>query len=173
MDGDDDSTPMPDEASEVGDWAEGDVLTQKEEICSVPVEEWVDGLKLGDKEFQTTEDVPLPNRLVDQVIGQDAASIVVRKAAEQRRHVILMGDPGTGKSMLARSMTEFLPKEQMEDILVYRNQEDENEPKVRTVPAGRGERIIKERKAAIRQQRERTNKLSWLLTLLLRYASLI
>ena len=38
MDGNDDSTPMSDEASEVGDWAEGDVLTQKEEICSVPVE---------------------------------------------------------------------------------------------------------------------------------------
>ena len=163
--GDDDSMDSEDEppissedASEVGDWAEGDVLTQKEEICPIPVEEWVDNLKLGDKEFLTTEDVPLPKRLVDQVIGQDAASIVVRKAAEQRRHVILMGDPGTGKSMLARSMTEFLPKEQMEDILVYRNQEDENEPKVRTVPAGRGERIIKERKAAIRDQRERTNK---------------
>ena len=128
------------------------------EICTTPVEEWVEELKVGKNSFETTEDVPLPKRLVDQVIGQDAASIVVRKAAEQRRHVILMGDPGTGKSMLARSMTEFLPKEQMEDILVYRNSEDENEPKVRTVPAGRGDRIIKERKAAIRQQRERTNK---------------
>ena len=113
--GDDDSLDLedeplssPEDASEVGDWAEGDVLTQKEEICQIPVEEWVDSLNLGEKEFLTTEDVPLPKRLVDQVIGQDAASIVVRKAAEQRRHVILMGDPGTGKSMLARSMTCLL-----------------------------------------------------------------
>ena len=82
------------------------------EICTIPVEEWVETLTIGPNTFDSTEDVPLPNRLVDQVIGQDAASIVVRKAAEQRRHVILMGDPGTGKSMLARSMTEFLPKEQ-------------------------------------------------------------
>ncbi len=111
MDLEDEPLTSPEGASEVGDWAEGDVLTQKEEICQIPVEEWVDSLNLGDKEFLTTEDVPLPKRLVDQVIGQDAASIVVRKAAEQRRHVILMGDPGTGKSMLARSMTEFLPKE--------------------------------------------------------------
>ena len=142
--------------SEAPNWA--DSSSTGTEICTTPVEDWVENLTVGSNSFETTADVPLPKRLVDQVIGQDAASIVVRKAAEQRRHVILMGDPGTGKSMLARSMTEFLPKEQMEDILVYRNPEDENEPKVRTVPAGRGDRIIKERKAAIRQQRERTNK---------------
>ena len=102
--------------------------------------------------------MPIPDKLVDQVIGQEAASIVVRKASEQRRHMIMVGEPGTGKSMLARSMTEFLPPEQLEDVLVYRNQEDENEPKVRTVPAGRGSRLIAERRAHVRQQRERTNR---------------
>ena len=153
-----DEIDSPDEenSSDTTNWA--DSGNSGSEICTIPVEDWVENLSVGPNSFESTEDVPLPSRLVDQVIGRDAASIVVRKAAEQRRHVILMGDPGTGKSMLARSMTEFLPKEQMEDILVYRNPEDENEPKVRTVPAGRGDRIIKERKAAIRQQRERTNK---------------
>ena len=29
----------------------------------------------------------------------------------QKRHVILIGEPGTGKSMLAQSMTDFIPKE--------------------------------------------------------------
>ena len=66
------------------------------EICTIPVEEWVETLTIGPNTFDSTEDVPLPNRLVDQVIGQDAASIVVREAAEQRRHVSLMGDRGTG-----------------------------------------------------------------------------
>ena len=65
----------------------------------------------------------------------------------------MVGEPGTGKSMLARSMTEFCLRKQLEDILVYRNQDDENEPK-ETVPAGRGSRIISERKALIKQQRE-------------------
>ena len=125
----------------------------KDPLCEKPVEDWI-----KDIDVFSTEEVPIPEKLVDQVIGQEAASIVVRKASEQRRHMILVGEPGTGKSMLARSMTEFLPKEQLEDILVYRNMEDENEPKVRTVPAGRGSRLIAERRAHVRQQRERTNR---------------
>ena len=137
-------------------WEDGPafgVSEDKDPVCETPVEEWIDGVDIN-----STADVPIPDKLVDQVIGQEAASIVVRKAAEQRRHVIMVGEPGTGKSMLARSMTEFLPRERLEDILVFRNQEDENEPRVRTAPAGRGSRILSERKAQIRIQRERTNR---------------
>jgi Lon-like ATP-dependent protease len=129
------------------------VSADTDEICDIPVEEWIQDIKM-----ESTADVPIPEKLVDRVIGQEAAAIVVRKAAEQRRHVIMVGEPGTGKSMLARSMTEFLPKEHLEDILVYRNVDDENEPKVRTVPAGRGSRILSERKAHIKIQREKTNR---------------
>ena len=103
-------------------WEDGSafgVAKDKDPVCKTPVEEWIKNV-----EITSTADVPIPKNLVDQVIGQEAASIVVRKAAEQRRHVIMVGEPGTGKSMLARSMTEFLPKEQLEDILVYRNQDE-------------------------------------------------
>ena len=137
-------------------WEDGvafGVAEDKDPICKTPVEHWV-----KDIDIVSTEEVPIPEKLVDQVIGQEAASIIVRKASEQRRHIIMVGEPGTGKSMLARSMTEFLPKEQLEDILVYRNSEDENEPRIRTVPAGRGSSIISERRGHIRQQRERTNR---------------
>ena len=137
-------------------WEDGSafgVSDDNDPVCETPVEDWI-----KDLEIESTEQVPIPDKLVDQVIGQEAASIVVRKASEQRRHMIMVGEPGTGKSMLARSMTEFLPPEQLEDVLVYRNQEDENEPKVRTVPAGRGSRLIAERRAHVRQQRERTNR---------------
>ena len=137
-------------------WEDGaafGVADDKDPVCKTPVEEWAEEL-----DIVSTEEVPIPDKLVDQVIGQEAASIIVRKAAEQRRHMIMVGEPGTGKSMLARSMTEFLPKEQLEDILVYRNHEDENEPRIRTVPAGRGSSIISERRAQIKQQRERTNR---------------
>ena len=137
-------------------WEDGSafgVSDDNDPVCETPVEDWI-----KDLEIESTEQVPIPDKLVDQVIGQEAASIVVKKASEQRRHMIMVGEPGTGKSMLARSMTEFLPPEQLEDVLVYRNQEDENEPKVRTVPAGRGSRLIAARRAHVRQQRERTNR---------------
>lgn len=150
---------MSDEESPVDpleSWEDGaafGVSADKDPVCKTPVEEWAEQL-----DIVSTEEVPIPEKLVDQVIGQEAASIIVRKAAEQRRHIIMVGEPGTGKSMLSRSMTEFLPKEQLEDILVYRNHEDENEPRIRTVPAGRGSSIISERRAHIKQQRERTNR---------------
>jgi len=124
-----------------------------DEVLSESVEEWIASV-----EFESTADVPIPERLVDQVIGQEAGSVVIRKAAEQRRHMLMIGDPGTGKSMLARSMTDLLPRDAMEDVLVYPNEGDENEPRVRTVPAGRGDRIVKIQKEAIRIQREKSQK---------------
>ena len=124
------------------------------EINNVHVDEWVRSIG-----FSTTEDVPIPERLVDQVIGQEAGSIVIKKAAEQRRHMMMIGDPGTGKSMLARSMTELIPQDKLEDILCYPNADDENEPRVRTVPAGRGDRIVKSQKEAIRIQKEKSQKM--------------
>jgi len=129
-------------------------VADADEVMSESVEEWIQSVH-----FESTEDVPIPDRLVDQVIGQEAGSIVIKKAAEQRRHMLMIGDPGTGKSMLARSMTDLLPKDALEDLLVYPNEDDENEPRVRSVPAGRGDRIVKLQKESMRTQRERSQKM--------------
>jgi len=126
----------------------------KDEICDLQVSNW-----LEDVEFTSTADVPVPKRLVDQVIGQEAASIVIKKAAEQRRHMMMIGDPGTGKSMLARSMTEMLPQDRLEDVLCYPNEDDENEPRVRTVPSGRGDRIVKLQRETIRIHKEKNQRM--------------
>ena len=128
--------------------------TGSDEIVTESVENWINSV-----EFVSTEDVPIPDTLVDQVIGQETGSVVIRKAAEQRRHMLMIGDPGTGKSMLAKSMTELLPRDVLEDVLVYPNEDDENEPRVRCVPASRGERIVKLQREAIRQQKERSQKM--------------
>ncbi len=114
-----------------------------------PVDTWIQKL-----EFKSTAEVKIPERLVDQVIGQERAVEVIRKAAEQKRHVMLIGDPGTGKSMLARSMTELLPRDELQDIIVYHNPEDPNEPKIRVVPAGKGREIVNAQKAEANQRRE-------------------
>ena len=71
----------------------------------------------------------------------------------------MIGDPGTGKSMLARSMTDLLPQDALEDVLVYPNEDDENEPRVRSVPAGRAERIVRIQKEAIREQKEKAQRM--------------
>ena len=125
-----------------------------DELLSSSIDQWIEDVK-----FESTEDVPIPDRLVDQVIGQEAGSVVIRKAAEQRRHMLMIGDPGTGKSMLARSMTDLLPQDALEDVLVYPNEDDENEPRVRSVPAGRAERIVRIQKEAIREQKEKAQRM--------------
>ncbi|MDE1880691.1 MAG: ATP-dependent protease LonB [Euryarchaeota archaeon] len=113
------------------------------------VDTWIRG-----QPFTTTQDVEVPARLLDQVIGQDDAVEVAKKAATQKRHMILIGEPGTGKSMLARSMIDFMPKEPLQDILAYPNAEDPNEPKVRVVPAAKGKEIVAAQKLAAAQKKE-------------------
>ncbi|WP_297069961.1 ATP-dependent protease LonB [Thermococcus sp.] len=93
-------------------------------------------------DFKTTEEIKVPEKLIDQVIGQEHAVEVIRTAANQKRHVLLIGEPGTGKSMLGQAMAELLPIESLEDIIVFPNPEDENMPKIKTVPACQGRRIV-------------------------------
>ena len=104
--------------------------------------------------YESTANVEVPPRLLEQVIGQDDAVEVAKKAATQKRHMILIGEPGTGKSMLARAMTDFLPKEQLQDILAYPNVDDANEPKIRVVPAGKGREIVAAQKLEAAQKKE-------------------
>ena len=115
--------------------------------------EWV-----KDLDIESTEDIAVPKMLVDQVIGQEQGVEIVRKASEQKRHVMLIGDPGTGKSMLAKSMSELLPKEELQDVLVYHNHEDNNEPRVRVVPSGKGKEIVQVQKAQAMIEKEKKAK---------------
>ncbi|SDX56497.1 ATP-dependent protease LonB [Halobellus clavatus] len=118
---------------------------------------------LGGLRIDSTDEIDVPDRLVDQVIGQEHARDVVMKAAKQRRHVMMIGSPGTGKSMLAKAMSELLPPEELQDVLVYHNPDDGNNPKVRTVPAGKGEQIVDAHKEEARKRNQMRSFLMWII----------
>ncbi len=120
-----------------------------EPVSSSELDSWARTLP-----YTSSAQVEVPPRLLEQVIGQDDAVEVARKAATQKRHMILIGEPGTGKSMLARAMVDFLPKEQLQDILAYPNNEDSNEPKIRVVPSGKGKEIVAAQKLEAAQKKE-------------------
>ncbi|MFC1704701.1 ATP-dependent protease LonB [Nanoarchaeota archaeon] len=96
--------------------------------------------------YKTTADIKINKTIIDQVIGQDSAVEVMRQAAAQRRHVLLIGEPGTGKSMLGIGLAELLPKENLMDTLSFPNPNDENTPLIRTIKAGKGRELVKRAK---------------------------
>jgi len=112
-----------------------------------------------------TSQIEVPAKLIDQVIGQEHAVEVIRKAAIQRRHVTMIGSPGTGKSMLAKAMAELLPKEDLLDILVYPNSDDPNNPVVRTVAGGRGKQIVGAHKVEAKKKIQFRNTILLLLVI--------
>jgi len=94
------------------------------------------------------------------VIGQEQAVEVIKKAAKQRRHVMLIGSPGTGSLCSPGPWQDLLPTEELQDILVYHNPEDSNSPKVRVVPAGKGRQIVDSHKREAQKKIQFRNMLS-------------
>jgi ATP-dependent Lon protease len=79
------------------------------------------------KGLQSTADIEIPADPLDRVLGQEEAIELAKIAARQRRHLLLVGPPGTGKSMIARAISMQLPAPKSE-IRVANNPENPERP---------------------------------------------
>jgi Lon-like ATP-dependent protease len=60
--------------------------------------------------FEDTSRIQPPVDPIDRVIFQDRAKSAIRKIAQNKGHILMVGRPGTGKSMLANMFKEVLEK---------------------------------------------------------------
>ena len=72
------------------------------------------------EKFPDTSYVKIPSNPLDRVIGQDEAVKMAMIAARQRRHLLLVGPPGVGKSMIAQAMSFYIQRPR-EEIRVVHN----------------------------------------------------
>ncbi len=120
--------------------------------------------------LKSTKSITVPDKIVDQVIGQNEAVNIIKKAALQRRHVLLIGEPGTGKSMLGVALSELLPKSELQDVIAYPNPNDENEPIIKTVAAGTGREEVKKAQLDSKELFKNMRFLSFIIAILVMVA---
>jgi ATP-dependent Lon protease len=83
------------------------------------------------KDIESTAQVAIPTDPLERVIGQEEAVDVAKIAATQRRHLLLVGPPGIGKSMIAQALSLYLPIPASE-IQIVHNPENPQRPFVET-----------------------------------------
>lgn len=69
-----------------------------------------------------TSFVRIPTSPLERVIGQEDAVRMAKIAAMQKRHLLLVGPPGVGKSMIAQAMSFYLERPKQEIRVVHNPQ---------------------------------------------------
>ncbi len=97
--------------------------------------------------IKDTSQLKIPSNPLERVIGQDDAVRIARMAAKQRRHLLLVGPPGVGKSMIAQAMSFFIERPK-EEVRVLHNPEYPERPFIEIKTATQIEQENEEMNAA-------------------------
>ena len=73
-------------------------MAEKEKNVAQAQEKSTDSEKPAD--WKSTAEIEVPTKLIDQVIGQESSVEIIKKAAAQKRNMLLVGLPGTGKPVV-------------------------------------------------------------------------
>lgn len=78
-------------------------------------------------DFETSKDIIIPKDPFERIIGQEEAADIAKMIPHQRRHMLLVGPPGTGKSLIAQAIASVLPTPRYE-VSVLDNTENPDRP---------------------------------------------
>ena len=92
--------------------------------------------------YKDTREIKISSYISEQIIGQEEALNLIKKASAQRRNILIIGEPGTGKGMLGQALAERLSKEKLVDVLSLNNEQDENNPLIRIMSKGKGKELV-------------------------------
>ncbi len=79
--------------------------------------------------FENTSQIEIPKDPLKQIIGQSNAVNLAKMITTQKRNLLLVGPPGTGKSLLAQAIAYHLPQP-TEEICILHNPSNPERPTV-------------------------------------------
>jgi Lon-like ATP-dependent protease len=115
--------------------------------------------------FDDTSQIEIPQDPIDRVIFQDNAKRAIRKIAQNRGHILMVGSPGTGKSMLANMFKEVLEKSlgdylRPQDAIIAYPGKDKNHVRIAYEEPQKIERLLVNLNKAIDSARDAVDEFS-------------